>query len=276
VKNLAFLIHKFIRRLQILFVICPFIIISCDSNQKDMKKIVFLHHSTGSSIWIGKTNKYLYKVTQKGDVQKFFVDYNKKNRTNYEINELIFPKATPYGWNNYPYDYYNIWVKNAGEVPYMEEPTLEMLTKEYEVIVFKHCFPGSRISEDIGAPDINSDEKRIENYKLQYNALKKKMHEFPNNKFIIWTPVVCTKNQMTEDEAKRTYQFYKWMIDEWDEKGDNIFIWDYYKYETEGTLYLLDKNAVDPNNSHPNKEFSARAAQMFCTFMVDVINPVTK
>ena len=65
------------------------------------------------------------------------------------------------------------------------------------------------------------------------------MHEFPNNKFIVWTPAVCTKNKMTEDEAKRTNQFYKWMIDEWDEKGDNIFIWDFYKYETEGGFIFV-------------------------------------
>jgi hypothetical protein len=241
-----------------------------------MKKIVFLHHSTGGSIWIGKTNKYLYRLTQKGDVQNFINDFNKKNKTDYDITELIFPKETPYGWNNYPYDYYNIWVKNAGKNDYMEEPTLEILTKEYEVIVFKHCFPVSRILKDTGVPDINSSEKRIENYKLQYNALKHKMHEFPNNKFIIWTPAVCIKSQITEDEAKRTYQFYKWMIDEWDEKGDNIFIWDFYKYETEGDLYLAEKNAYGPNNSHPGRKFSARVAPLFCNYIVDVIKSATK
>jgi hypothetical protein len=209
-------------------------------------------------------------------VQKFFSDYNKKNKTNYEITQLEFPKTVPYGWNNYPYDYYNIWVKNAGENMFMEEPTLEMLSKEYEVIIFKHCYPGSRISEDTGAPDINSDEKRIENYKLQYIALKNKMHEFPNNKFILWTPVVCTKNKMTEDEAIRTKQFYEWMINEWDEKGDNIFIWDYYKYETEGGLYLIEKNALSPDNCHPGKEFSARVAPLFCSYIIDVIESVIK
>lgn len=265
-KNANFMSH-----LTILIMVWLIIISGCKSNQKEMEKILFLHHSTGNSIWVGKTNKYLYKVTKKGDVQKFFTDYNKKNKTNFEITQLSFPKATPYGWNNYPYDYYNIWVKNAGENTYMDEPTLEILSKNYQIIVFKHCFPVSRISEDTGTPDINSDEKRVENYKLQYNALKQKMHEFPNNKFIVWTPVVCTKNQMTEDEAKRTYQFYKWMIDEWDEKGDNIFIWDYYKYETEGNLFLLDKYAIDPNNSHPNREFSAKVAPLFSKYIIDVI-----
>jgi hypothetical protein len=259
------------RNLLIKSIIFAFLITSCSSNQKDMKKIIFLHHSTGGVIWQGKTNKYVFKITRKGDVQKYFTDYNKKNITNFEISEQIFPKETPYGWNNYPYDYYNIWVKNSGQNAYMEEPTLEMLTKNYDVIIFKHCFPGSNILEDTGNPDINSDAKTLENYKLQYNALKKKMHEFPNNKFIVWTPVVCTKNQMTEDQAKRTQQFCKWIIDEWDEKGDNIFIWDYYKYQTEGGLYLPDKYATDPDNSHPNKEFAAKVAPLFCKFVIDVI-----
>jgi hypothetical protein len=259
------------KHLFFLFAIWLFIIISCVSNHIEMKKIVFLHHSTGNNIWVGNTNRYFYKLTQKGDVQKFFADYNKNNNTNYDIIESLFPKQSPYGWNNYPYDYYNIWVKNAGKNPYMEEPTLELLTKEYEVIIFKHCFPVSRILEDTGTPDIDSDVKRVENYKLQYNALKLKMHEFPKNKFIIWTPAVCTKNQITEDEAKRTYQFYKWMTDEWDEKGDNIFIWDFYKYETEGELYLPDRNASSPDDPHPSVAFSTRVSPVFCKYIIDVI-----
>ena len=57
--------HLFILTLFSLFV-------SCTTHQKEMERIVFLHHSTGSSIWIGNTNKYVYKLTHKGDVQKFF------------------------------------------------------------------------------------------------------------------------------------------------------------------------------------------------------------
>jgi hypothetical protein len=236
-----------------------------------MKNILFLHHSTGHCIWVGNTNLYLYKLTQKGDVQKFFDNYNRKKKTNYKISEQLFPKNKPYGWNNYPYDYYNIWVKNAGEKEYMEEPTLELLTKEYDIIIFKHCFPVSRILEDTGTPNINSDEKRLGNYKLQYIALKQKMHEFPNNKFILWTPAICTENNMTRDQAERTKMFYNWIIDEWKEKDDNIFIWDFYKYETEGKLFLPDNYAVSPDNSHPGKEFSGKVATLFSQYIIDVI-----
>jgi hypothetical protein len=105
------------------------------------KKIIFLHHSTGNCIWLGDTSNIIYKFTRKGTVQRFFDEYNKINGTQYNISELAFPKKQPYGWRNYPYDYYYIWVKNAGYEMFMEEPTLEILTSEYDVIIFKHCFP---------------------------------------------------------------------------------------------------------------------------------------
>jgi len=254
-----------------LIILIILLITGCSSNNNNMKKIVFLHHSTGEAVWKGATNRYIYKLTGKGDVRKFFSTYNRKNKTSYEISAINFPKNSPYGWKNYPYDYYNIWVKNAGAAPFMEEPTLEILTKQYDVIIFKHCFPVSRINTDTGSPDINSDVKSIENYKLQYDALKRKMHEFPGNKFIVWTPAANTKLKSKEDEALRTRDFYNWMVNDWDEKGDNIFIWDFYNYETEGGLYLTDSNAHSPDNSHPGVEFSARVAPLFGQFIVDVI-----
>lgn len=256
---------------RLFYILITLALTSCGSSQENMKKIIFLHHSTGQSVWVGKTNRYVYRLTGKGDVQRYFSNYNRTNGTDYEISEILFPKSSPYGWSNYPYDYYNIWVKNGGKTPFMEEPTLEILTENYDVIVFKHCFPVSLISADTGTPDINSEVKSIENYRLQYNALKNKMHEFPENKFIVWTPAVNTRAGMTEDQALRTQQFHDWIIREWDEKGDNIHVWDFYKYETDGGLYLKEENAFSHNNSHPNRQFAARVAPLFGKFIIDVI-----
>jgi hypothetical protein len=175
-------------------------IFSCKQNEKtsDMN-IIFLHHSTGEVIWKGNSStgigKFASRISgrlanafgSKPQLPSLFEEYNKKQNKNYQIKEMIFPKAAPYGWNNYPFDYYNIWVKNAGEKPYMEEPTLEMLTKEYQVIIFKHCFPASNIEADQDSADINSDVKTISNYKIQYLALRDKLHEFPDTKFILFT-----------------------------------------------------------------------------------------
>ena len=232
---------------------------SDDSTSSEEKmKIVFLHHSTGKVVW-------------DGGVKKWLKNYNKQNRTDYKIKERTFPAESPYGWNNYPYDYWNIWVNNAGQKEYQREPTLEILTPEYDLIAFKHCFPVSGIQADIGQPDITSPEKRIENYKLQYNALKQKMREFRDTKFLVWTGAALVRERTNEEEARRAREFADWVINEWDEPGDNIFVWDFYGLETEGGLYLSDKYANGPRDSHPNKTFSKIAVPSFGERIVEVL-----
>jgi len=221
-------------------------------------RIIFLHHSTGQAIW-------------DGGVPGWFERYNNENETQYGIESQEFPKDDPYGWSNYPYDYWNIWVNNAGDSPYMEEPTLEMLTRDYQVIIWKHCFPVSDIEEDTGEADVASDVKSIENYQLQYQALKEKMHEFPDIQFIVWTGAAQVKGATTKESAQRARQFFEWVRNEWDEAGDNIYIWDFYQLETEGGLYFKDQYASASDDSHPNSKFAKRIAPLFCQRIVDVV-----
>jgi hypothetical protein len=234
--------------------------------------ILLLHHSTGEAVW-------------RGGVAEWFERYNRESGTSYRIEERTFPKGSPYPWKNYPYDYWNIWVEHAGDGPYMEEPTLEMLTRLYDVIVLKHCFPVCCIRKSSGSPDITSQEKRIENYRLQYEALKSKMHEFPETKFVVWTGAAQVEKMSLktriafllkgmswgEDEARRARDFFEWVTSAWDEKGDNIFIWDFYELETEGGLYLKAEYATGPNDSHPGEAFSRRVAPLLGRRIVDVI-----
>jgi hypothetical protein len=257
------------RQLFTLLIIC--LVISCESNPKQMKKILYLHHSVGNTVWRGNRNKYVYKLTRQGDIQKLFNQYNKKHKTNYEITQQAFPKQTPYGWKNYPYDYYNIWVKHAGEKPFMEEPTLEILTKEYDVIMFKHCFPVSNIQADQDSSGIDSEYKSIANYKLQYEALRDKMHQFPKVKFIVWTGAAQVKHEMSKEEAERAKEFFTWVTQEWDIPGDNIFVWDFYQLQTRGNLYFADELAQAADDSHPNHEFAGFAAKLLFNRMVDII-----
>ena len=234
-------------------------------------RIVFLHHSTGHVIW-------------QGGVSEWFEEYNRTNGTDYQIVSQPFPKRTPYGWNNYPYDYWNIWVDHAGDQPYMEEPTLEILTPQYDVIIWKHCFPVGIIREDLLKPDITSDVKRLENYRLQYAALKEKMHQFPQTKFVVWTGpahvrritlrdriVALLKGKSVDGNARRMNEFCDWVRNEWDEAGDNVYLWDLWELETEGGIYLKDEYAAGPGDSHPSSEFARRVAPLFCQRIVDVI-----
>ncbi|HNR42794.1 MAG TPA: hypothetical protein PKL65_11230 [Bacteroidales bacterium] len=260
------------------------LLFSCKEKEKtsDMN-IIYIHHSTGGVIWQGKKASLFTRAVRKVSTRladnlggqamlpALFRKYNKENNRNYHITETAFPKAAPYGWENYPYDYYNIWVKNAGNEPYLEEPTLELLTKQYQVVVFKHCYPVSNIQPDKDSADINSDYKSLGNYKLQYNALRDKLHEFPDTRFILWTGAALAKDAVGKDEAGRAREFFTWVKEEWDLPGDNIHIWDFYELETEGGLYLRDEYATSSSDSHPNPEFASKAVGLIFNRIIDVI-----
>jgi len=221
-------------------------------------RIIFLHHSTGEVIW-------------EGGVPEWFDEYNSENDTDYQITAQDFPKDSPYGWENYPYDYWNIWVDHAGNSPYKSEPTLEILASDYNVIVFKHCFPVSDIEPDYGPGEVDSSEKTSANYKLQYDALKDKMHEFPETTFVVWTGAAQVAGATEADYAQRAQEFFNWVKNDWDEAGDNIYIWDFYELETEGGLYLANANAADPYDSHPSPSFATKVAPLFGQRLVDII-----
>ncbi len=225
--------------------------------EKEMK-IVFLHHSTGKIIW-------------NGGVKNWFNSYSKENNKEYITETLAFPGRSPYGWNNYPYDYWNIWVKNAGMKKYMNEPTLEILTEKFDMIVFKHCFPVSKIVPcPEGGASVDSDVKCIENYKLQYNALKEKMLSFPKCKFLVWTGAALVKGATDEKCASRSREFFEWVRKEWDSPDDNIYIWNFFELETAGGLYMKDEYAESSANSHPTAGFAAMAAPILCRRIVDI------
>jgi hypothetical protein len=252
------------------------------SNEKNVVDIVFLHHSVGAVIWQGQTTRFNQAVNKispriasvirnKPLMRTLFSKYNKEHGTKYFIKETIFPKTQPYGWKNYPYDYYNIWVKNAGEIPFMEEPTLESLVKDNDLIIFKHCYPVSNIKDETDTADINSEYKTISNYKLQYMALRNKLHQFPDTKFILFTGAAQVKSRTDEEEGKRASEFFNWVINEWDIADDNIFLWDLYNLQTEGDLYFKDEYAVSGSDSHPNERFALDACTLLFHRIIDVI-----
>jgi len=244
-------------------------------NHMNKTQILFLHHSTGEHIWEGGQtdifSKIRKKISKEEAVSHWFREYNKKYHKNYQITDQYFPTASPYGWNNYPFDYYNIWVKHAGNKLFKEEPTLEILTMKYNVIIWKHCFPVSNILPDTTVPNIDSEVKTLGNYKLQYNALKKKMHEFSDTKFIIWTGAALVKGATTGKNATRAREFFSWVRTQWNEPGDNIYLWDFYQLETESGLYMKDEYATGKTNSHPNPVFSKKVYPLFCKRITDII-----
>jgi hypothetical protein len=224
----------------------------------DSASVIFLHHSTGANIWAG-------------GVPQAIADYNSAHGTSYGIVELAYPSSGGYGWANYPFDYWNIWVDHASDDPYLTEPNLASLAAEHDVIVWKHCFPVSQVVAPDGNPDVTSSVQTDANYRLQYEALKAKMHAYPDNRFIVWTGAALVQGATNPEYAARARDFFHWVVTSWDEPGDNIYVWDFRRLETNGGLYMLDANAASATDSHPNSTFSATVAPYLAQRIIDVI-----
>ena len=110
------------------------------------------------------------------------------------------------------------------------------------------------------------------------------MREFPDTRFIVWTgaakvgkvslrqrvAALLRGREIGADSAKRARSFFEWVKNEWDEAGDNIYLWDFYKLETDGGLYMKEKYAASSTDSHPTKAYSEKIAPLICRRIVDV------
>lgn len=249
------------------------------SSQTGSVRIVLLHHSIGERVWNGGLANYIS-------------GWNGTHGTHYEISELTYPNtlgghsllrrvmpdrlfgklvSDRYPWDNYPYDYWNLWIAHTGDRHDRYELNLDDLVRSYDVVVFKHCYPVSGIEADDGKPSVASPVKTLANYKLQYEALAQRMHQFAQTKFIVWTPTGLTQGLTNPAQAERADQFSTWVKDQWDVKGDNIYLWDLRQLQTSGGLYVQPAAAEPGNESHPSKDFSARVAPLLGQRIVDVI-----
>jgi hypothetical protein len=241
------------------------------------ERIIFLRHSTGGNLFV------------QGGVAKWFANYNSENGTSYDISMRAYPDS-PYPWSNYPYDYWNLWVNPNGPAnsknPNID--TLKHLAQNYDVIIWKHCFPGAAIQPDTGSPNVSSSVKRLENYKLQYRAIRAKLDSIPDTIFIVWTLVPLHRLSTTPEKSSRARQFVDWVRNEWlteDQKPHpNIFIFDFWSYAAEGPLTTSHSNGVTNtlrynyeishggSNSHPNKLANQTIGPIFAKRIVDVVN----
>jgi uncharacterized protein YjdB len=235
-------------------------------------KAIFLHHSTGSGLY------------SEGKVSDWVKTYNSANSTNFQITERSYPN-TPWPWENYPYDYWKLWVNNSCDNSNPNIECLSSIASNYGLVIFKHCYPGASINPDTGSPDITSNRKSIENYKLQYRALRTLMDGMPDKKFMVWTLVPLHRLATTTEQAARAYEFVKWVKNQWlTEDGKthpNVFIFDFYSLAAEmnekpvnGTQFCLKyeyEGSHTSDDSHPNTLANQTIGPIFSQTVVDAL-----
>ena len=237
---------------------------------------IFLHHSTGEGVYV------------EGGVAGWISNYNSANGTSYSVTERSYPD-TPYPWENYPYDYWNLWINNQCNSTNPNIQCLNNILQSYDVVIYKHCFPGAGIAADNGTPSVSSPIKTIANYKLQYRALRNLMDQYPGKKFIVWTLAPLHRLETTTEEASRAREFVNWVKSSWlteDGKSHpNIYIFDFFglvaesnptpvngkvnclKYEYEKSHTIVD--------SHPNTLANTTVGPIFAQFIVNTFKGQT-
>ena len=243
---------------------------SCHRSSGDDVKIIFLHHSTGMNVY------------NEGRVKEWFSDYNREHGTSYKITGRLYPKP-PSG--NYPFDYWNLWVNGVCNSDEPGKECMDTLTEKYNVIIFKHCYPGADILPDIGKPSVSFDRKSLENYKLQYRELRNMMDGYPDNMFVLWTLAPRHRLRTNPENATRAKQFVEWVksdfLKEDTKSHPNIFLFDFWSIVAEDNPYP-EKGEVNclkyeyershkSKDSHPNRTANHVAGPLFTQFIVDSI-----
>lgn len=223
--------------------------------------IIFLHHSTGGAVYSG------------GGVSSWFSTYNSTHSTSYSITERSYP-TTPYAWNNYPYDYWNLWINGVCNSSDADIECLNTMTNSYDIIIWKHCFPGASVLADNGNASVSSSVKTLANYKLQYRALRELMDSYPNNKFIVWTLAPLHRLATNAGNAARAKEFVDWVKNDWlaeDGAHPNIFVFDFWGYVAGDDNYLKYEyeGSHTSSDSHPNSTANAYVGPIFAQFIVD-------
>lgn len=223
-----------------------------------------LTHSTGRNLY------------NDGGVSAWFTEYNADHGTDISISRVDFP-STPYPWNNYPYDWWNIWINGACEEGDVNLECIYNLAEQYDVVSWKQCYPGSDILEDLGTPDISSSRKSLENYKLQYRALREMMRQYNDTKFIVWTLAPRHRLATNEGNARRAGEFVEWVRDEWLFENDtdypNIYIFDFWHLHADenNTLKYEYEISHSSSDSHPNMLAREENGPRFAQFVANAL-----
>ncbi len=234
------------------------------------QKAVFLHHSTGENVY-------------NAGVPAQIATLNSANGTSVSIAEFDYPSGT-YDWKNYPYDFWYLWIGGGCGTAYPNlRECLSYYTSQYDLIIYKHCYPGAGIQADSGTPSVSSETKTIGNYKLQYRALRALMDSYPNNKFMVWTLAPLHRLATNSTQAARAREFVNWVKNEWlfedGKPHPNIYIFDFYglaasSIESEGQINCLKYNYEKDHNgddSHPNSLANTTIAPIFAKAIYDAL-----
>ncbi|MBN1966442.1 MAG: hypothetical protein JW910_17460 [Anaerolineae bacterium] len=137
---------------------------------------------------------------------------------------------------------------------------------EYDVIIFKSCFPAS---------DIQSPEQ-FEDYRRYYLAMRDVMDQHPDKIFVPFTTPPLVPNSTSPDAAIRARQWADYLTSsDYLDGHPNIFVFDFFRLLADDQGYLRAEYRPDEWDSHPNEQANQAVGPMLVEFVDEAVRSYT-
>ncbi len=237
-----------------LVVLVGFALVASVAAQEEPLRIIFMHHSTGEGL-----------IFQGGVLEGFrelgyefwHHGYNSDGLSDRDGNYTYVGWDVP-GDNTDPDGWYTIFNQ-----PVTDPPTnvfSHML--QYDVIIFKSCFPASYIY----------DEEVFEAYRRYYLSIRDVIDRHPDKLFIPWTTPPLVPNSTDPESAARARRWADYLTsDEYLAGHPNIAVFDVFSLWSDEDGYLRQEFRADEWDSHPNEIANQIVGPIFVDFVDQAI-----
>ena len=140
---------------------------------------------------------------------------------------------------------------------------------EFDVIIFKSCFPVTAISS----------EQQLESYMNYYMSIRNTIDKFPDKLFIPMTPPPLRKEATNPEKASRARRFSNWIMSKsYHEIHPNLIPFDFFDIlaspSNGNTPNVLRSKfcGLIPFDSHPNVLANQTVAPIWVDFIVNATN----
>jgi hypothetical protein len=233
----------------------------------DYHRLLFIHHSVGERLIADGNVRWLLK---QAGYQLWDQGFTHPERG------LHGPEGKPLGSyqipddNTRPYGFAKLFAMHATD----GSPFREMLAN-HDVIMFKSCFPVSKIFENNIILDTQKPWRRsLDNYRKSYLEIRKISDQYPDKIFIIVTQPPLHPLATTVEEGKRARQFVEWIqSDAYLGNRNNLFVFDLFMLlaDTNNVLRSEYRLFQDHPNSHPNSMAYMQIGPRFVDFVINTI-----
>jgi hypothetical protein len=218
-------------------------------------RIIFLHHSCGANLIAqGGVREGLTALGYE------FYDHG------YNEDGLVLADGTWTGTNfdvpednTNPDGYAVIFAQPLHDPP---DNTFSHLM-QYDVIVFKSCFPVSNIESD----------EQLDEYRSYYLSIRHRMDQYPDKIFVVVTQPPEVPADSTPEAAARARSFANWLLSEEYLSGhSNVFVFDFFGQLAGGDNFLKPEYRTDEYDAHPNELANRTIGPLFVSFLNDAIS----